>query len=80
MRWIDEERDIGGAVAAARAGPAAARAYLEPYARRRVFAVFSAADPLPSLRQAGEVLRGLRERPEAAAVPARGQGKKEAAT
>jgi predicted ATP-grasp superfamily ATP-dependent carboligase len=80
VRWIDEERDIGGAVAAARAGAGAAWAYLEPYARRRVFAVFSAADPLPSLRLAGEALRGLRGHPEAAPSPARVRAKEGAAT
>jgi predicted ATP-grasp superfamily ATP-dependent carboligase len=62
VRWIDEERGVGGAVAAARAGAGAVWAYLEPYARRRVFAVFSASDPLPSLQQAGELLRRSRGR------------------
>ena len=80
VRWIDEERDISGVVAAAHAGAGAAWAYLEPYASRRVFAVFSASDPLPSVRQAGDVLRGARTRAGAAASPAQVRAKEEAAT
>src|SRR5690606_9081450 len=54
--WIDEERDLKGLLKSLRR-PAAARAYAEPYRRRPVYAVWSAADPGPSLRLAAETLR-----------------------
>lgn len=54
--WIDEERDAKGLASSARHGPRAALAYAKPYLRKRVFAVFSSRDPLPSFRQATEAV------------------------
>lgn len=48
IHWIDEERDVRGAVAALGNGLHAAREYLAPYAGARVFVVASASDPAPS--------------------------------
>lgn len=47
--WIDEERDVLGLARAAQQGFAAAARYARAYRGRKVFAVFRADDPRPSL-------------------------------
>jgi hypothetical protein len=67
MFWIDEERDIGGALAAAFKRPRTAGAYVEPYRARHVFAVSSFADVMPGASLAcGSVIATLRGRRRAA--------------
>jgi D-aspartate ligase len=59
--WIDEERDIRGALRVMLRRNSAVRAYFEPYRRPNVYAVFSRSDPMPSLRLAADsVARALR--------------------
>ena len=55
--WIDEERDAKDLLAAVRGGRGALWSHLEPYRGRHVFAVWSAADPLPAARQLADTLQ-----------------------
>ena len=47
--WLDELKDIRGALAACRKGGGGLGRFLRPYLRRHASAVVSLADPLPSL-------------------------------
>jgi D-aspartate ligase len=56
MFWIDEERDTLALLRALCRGGSAVPSWLEPYRNAHVYAVFSGADPLPSVRLLGASL------------------------
>ncbi len=60
--WIDEERDVLGALGALSHGLRAARAYLAPYSGRKVFATTSATDLKPTLSLVAASVTGALKR------------------
>ncbi len=69
--WIDEERDVRGAMSAALRGMSVAREYVEPYRGPNVYAVFSRSDLKPFLSLLRGSVAGVLTRRRAAA-PATG--------